>query len=74
MWKDFYRIITQNALSSKWVSIEGERVGVVSHHNSERFLLSGEFEALGDGVVQGNRLMEGHVAPASVVSLVDTPT
>lgn len=67
-------IITQNALPPKRKPVEGDGVGVVSHHHSESFVLFGEFQAFGDGVVEGDRLMEGHVGPAVVVSLVDTPT
>lgn len=67
-------IITQNALPSKWVSIEGKRVGVVSHHYSESFLLFGEFKALGNGIVESYSLMKRHVRPAIVVSLVNTAT
>lgn len=67
-------IITQNALPSKWEAIEGNRVGVVCRHYSESFMLFGEFKALGNGVVKSNRLVEGHVCPTIMVSLVDTAT
>lgn len=65
--------ITQNALPSKGESIEGQRVGVVGRHYSESFVLFCEFEALGDGVIESDSLMEGHVGPAGVVGLVDSP-
>lgn len=67
-------VITKNIPPSEWVSIEGQRVRVVSHHHGESFLLLGEFKALGDGVVESNCLMERHVRPAVMVSLVDTAT
>lgn len=67
-------IFTQNALPSEWESIEAKRVGVVCHHYSESFMLTGQFKALGDGVVKSNRLVERHVRPAVVMSLVNTTT
>jgi len=66
-------IITQNALPSEGVSVEGDGVGVVRHHHGEGLVLLGEFEALGDGVVEGDRLVERHGGPAGVVRLVDPP-
>lgn len=76
--KNLERIIesfkfTQNALPSKWEAVEAEGVGVVGRHDGESFLLAGQLEALGDGVVQSHRLVERHVGPAFVVSLVNTP-
>lgn len=50
-------VITQNALPSKWVSIEGDSVGMVSHDYTQSFVLFGEFEALGDGIVESNCLV-----------------
>lgn len=67
-------LITQNALPSEWESIEGERMGVVSHHYGQSFLLFGELQTLGDGIVKGNGLMERHVRPPGVMSLVDAAT
>lgn len=66
-------IITQNALPSKWESIEGHRLGVVSCHYGESFSLIGEFEGFGDGVVKSNGLVECHVCPSIMMSLVNTP-
>lgn len=50
-----------------------EGVGVVGCHYGESFLLVGQLEALCDGVVQGYCLVQRHVRPAVVVSLVDAP-
>lgn len=66
-------IITQNALPSEWESIECHRMGVVSRHYGESFILIGEFEAFGDSVVKSNRLVECHVCPSIMMSLVNTP-
>lgn len=66
-------IFTQNALPSKWEPVLAEGVGVVGRDDGESVLLAGQLEALGDGVVQSHRLVERHVGPAVVVSLVDTP-
>lgn len=63
-------LLTQNALPSKGVSIEGEGVGVASCQQVESFLLIGQLQALGDVVVKGNRLVQGS---AGMVALVDTP-
>lgn len=66
-------IITQNALSSKWESIEGHRMGVVSCNYGESFILIGEFEAFGDGVIKSDGLVECHVSPSIMMSLVNAP-
>lgn len=66
-------IITQNALPSEWEAVEGEGVGVVGHHHSQGVLLVGQLQALGDGVVKGDGLVERHVGPAVVVRLVNAP-
>lgn len=66
-------VVTQNALPPKREAIVTEGVRVVGRHDGESFLLAGQLEALGDGVVQSHSLVERHVRPAFVVSLVDTP-
>lgn len=65
-------IVTQNALPSKWEAVVAEGVGVVGRHYGESFLLVGQLEAPGDSVVQSHCLVQRHVRPAVVVSLVDT--
>lgn len=67
-------VITQDALPSERESVEGHGVGVVSHDDGEGLLLVCELQALGDGVVKGNRLIERHGGTARMVSLVDTAT
>lgn len=66
-------VITQNALPSEGESVEGEGVGVVGHHHSQGLPLVGQLQSLGDGVVKGDGLVERHVCPAVVVSLVNAP-
>lgn len=66
-------IITQNALPSEGEPVEGDGVRVVGHHHSQGLVLLGQLQASGDGVVEGDGLVERHVRPAVVVCLVDTP-
>lgn len=67
-------LLTQNALASEGVSIEGEGVGVASCQQGESFLLIGQLQALGDSIVKGNRLVQRHGGSAGMVALVDTST
>ena len=66
--------LTQNASPSERISIKSEGVGVVSRNQGESLFLICQFQALGDSVVKGNRLMQGHGCPAGMVTLVNTPT
>lgn len=65
--------LTQNALSSKWKAVEGERVGVVSSRDGESVILAGELQAPGNGPVKSNGLVERQVGVTLVVGLVDSP-
>lgn len=46
---------------------------MVGHHHRQGLLLVGQLQAPGDGVVKGDGLVERHVRPAVVVSLVNAP-